>query len=191
MERVLLVALTLPLFAAPADDCVTDPKVLGCPLPDGDGDGIVDMFDLCPNRPETFQGYADDDGCPDEAPPPSYTHPWTVDSKVRFARDSAAVRGPSRRHVARIAAMLRDLPETPLMLQGSAHACEGDSPESRHVLALRRAEAVRDLLIHVHGVDPQRLTTGVLEVTEPCDGDASAAERREHTRVDLCTPTAP
>ncbi|MCB9745206.1 MAG: OmpA family protein [Alphaproteobacteria bacterium] len=33
--------------------------------PDTDLDGLVDSLDLCPERAEDFNGYVDDDGCPD------------------------------------------------------------------------------------------------------------------------------
>jgi outer membrane protein OmpA-like peptidoglycan-associated protein len=32
---------------------------------DSDKDGIIDKFDLCPNEPEDFDGFEDEDGCPD------------------------------------------------------------------------------------------------------------------------------
>ena len=35
---------------------------------DSDGDGIKNCDDQCPNDAETFNGYMDDDGCPDEKP---------------------------------------------------------------------------------------------------------------------------
>lgn len=34
-------------------------------LADRDGDGIPDAVDKCPDEPETFNGFQDDDGCPD------------------------------------------------------------------------------------------------------------------------------
>lgn len=34
-------------------------------LADRDGDGIPDSVDKCPDEPETFNGFQDDDGCPD------------------------------------------------------------------------------------------------------------------------------
>ncbi|MCB9746727.1 MAG: OmpA family protein, partial [Alphaproteobacteria bacterium] len=34
--------------------------------PDSDLDGLVDSLDLCPEAPEDFNGYVDDDGCPDQ-----------------------------------------------------------------------------------------------------------------------------
>ncbi len=41
-------------------------KHKGCPPPDKDGDGFLDNEDKCPNRPEDFDGYQDNDGCPEE-----------------------------------------------------------------------------------------------------------------------------
>lgn len=35
---------------------------------DRDGDGIPDDVDLCPDEPENFNGFEDDDGCPDYRP---------------------------------------------------------------------------------------------------------------------------
>ena len=38
-----------------------EPEVVG----DADGDGILDDVDQCPNEPEDFDGFQDEDGCPD------------------------------------------------------------------------------------------------------------------------------
>ena len=35
---------------------------------DRDGDAIPDSLDKCPDHPETFNGYTDEDGCPDSMP---------------------------------------------------------------------------------------------------------------------------
>ncbi len=40
----------------------------GCPREapkDRDGDGIIDTLDQCPDQPEDFDGFQDEDGCPD------------------------------------------------------------------------------------------------------------------------------
>lgn len=39
--------------------------VVLCSGTDSDGDGIDDAVDLCPDHPETYNGLADKDGCPD------------------------------------------------------------------------------------------------------------------------------
>lgn len=51
------------------DTCPGTPKGTtvdgkGCPL-DSDSDGIPDTKDLCPNEAEDFDGFEDEDGCPD------------------------------------------------------------------------------------------------------------------------------
>ncbi len=38
------------------------------PVADADGDRILDDDDQCPTEPETYNGYEDEDGCPDEIP---------------------------------------------------------------------------------------------------------------------------
>jgi len=50
-------------------------QVTQAPLePDSDSDGIPDTSDSCPTQPETFNGYDDEDGCPDRAPTQPTTH---------------------------------------------------------------------------------------------------------------------
>lgn len=35
---------------------------------DADGDGVADSSDKCPTDPESYNGYSDEDGCPDQTP---------------------------------------------------------------------------------------------------------------------------
>jgi hypothetical protein len=44
------------------------PALNGCPSPDKDNDGIPNEIDQCPELPENYNGFEDDDGCPDEKP---------------------------------------------------------------------------------------------------------------------------
>jgi OOP family OmpA-OmpF porin len=46
----------------------SNPKLSGCPSPDRDGDTFDDAVDGCPDAAETFDGAADTDGCPEDAP---------------------------------------------------------------------------------------------------------------------------
>jgi outer membrane protein OmpA-like peptidoglycan-associated protein len=75
MHRLLAIALIAAAPAARADSSVPGPhgKPAAAPSaptpaargPDSDGDGILDVDDLCPNDPEDRDGFEDDDGCPD------------------------------------------------------------------------------------------------------------------------------
>ncbi len=53
------------LELSPRDKC-TDDVVVVAKEGDRDGDGILDSFDQCPDNPETYNGYEDLDGCPDD-----------------------------------------------------------------------------------------------------------------------------
>jgi OOP family OmpA-OmpF porin len=56
----------LAIEKSPKDRC-TDKVVVPKPGPgDIDGDGILDDVDKCPRVPEDMDGFADDDGCPEE-----------------------------------------------------------------------------------------------------------------------------
>jgi OOP family OmpA-OmpF porin len=57
------------LDLSPAERCTDRPVVVAKPVPkpgDRDGDGITDNVDKCPDVPENFNGYQDEDGCPDD-----------------------------------------------------------------------------------------------------------------------------
>ena len=45
---------------SPAEHCA------GHPAGDSDGDGYADPVDKCPTKPENYNGYQDEDGCPDD-----------------------------------------------------------------------------------------------------------------------------
>ena len=61
---------------------------------DKDHDGIVDSKDLCPTKPETFNGYADTDGCPDNKQVFKTTSPIFTENQKKILTqkiDSASV----------------------------------------------------------------------------------------------------
>lgn len=58
--------LTTAIFIGACGDGSTGPTSPP-PNPDTDGDGIANVIDACPTTPETFNNWADDDGCPDNS----------------------------------------------------------------------------------------------------------------------------
>ncbi len=50
------------LLLSPAERCGVNPPKPG----DRDGDGVPDAKDKCPDQRETYNGYQDEDGCPDD-----------------------------------------------------------------------------------------------------------------------------
>jgi hypothetical protein len=80
-----------------------DPKLNGCPNPDRDGDTYDNAQDKCPDEPETWNGVADDDGCPDTGGKPLVVVKETKDGKARLeiaATDKLAVGGATLRAIA-------------------------------------------------------------------------------------------
>ena len=69
--------ICLPGASCGSDDTKKDPPKKDPPKKtappavdtDRDKDGILNEKDACPDEPETFNGYMDEDGCPDKAPP--------------------------------------------------------------------------------------------------------------------------
>ena len=55
------------LANSPAERCADTPTpTVVAREGDRDGDGILDTFDSCPEQPETYNGFEDLDGCPDD-----------------------------------------------------------------------------------------------------------------------------
>jgi OOP family OmpA-OmpF porin len=117
---------------------------------DPDGDGIIDN-DLCPNEPETFNGFEDDDGCPDEGRGEFVNDALVVDERVFFDFDSAELRPTGLRQLDAVVDHYRDWGEHYERLEVAGHA-DARGPVRYNVdLSMQRAEAVRTYLTE-HGV---------------------------------------
>lgn len=123
--------------------------------PDTDRDGIPDRLDKCPSEPETYNGFDDEDGCPDRGRVVISSSKIEVLDKVYFERGSSEVRAPSVPIVDAVGATLAGNPEI-TRIEISGHACpsEPNPPE----LSERRAAAVRYQLTK-RGIASSRLTS--------------------------------
>ncbi len=55
------------LLQTPSKNCTGQLKPAVVPLPgDADGDGVLDAQDRCREKPENYNGFEDEDGCPDD-----------------------------------------------------------------------------------------------------------------------------
>jgi OmpA-OmpF porin, OOP family len=77
------VALSPPQYCAARDFVIAPRAAPG----DRDGDGILDPDDQCPDDPENYNGYQDQDGCPDDPDTDGDGIPDSVDSCVLEAED--------------------------------------------------------------------------------------------------------
>jgi len=176
---------------------------------DRDHDGVEDLADRCPTRPEDRDGVRDDDGCPDPDPPPPAPlelppppvpaaaapapapaprpapspladPPW----QVRFPTGSASIVGDEPALLS-LLDWLDGHPEVlRLQVVGSADG-QGEETANRR-LSERRAEAVVAWLIE-RGVAPDRLEpVGQGVVSAETDAEA----RRVRFAVERLAPAA-
>jgi hypothetical protein len=103
----------------PMSETKTTPKQKVSIDPDDDLDHIPDVNDKCPHEPETYNGFEDEDGCPDMGKvivPPMHTERWRV---LPFRdRDEGEVRST----IAQIASLLRAHPGLGVLhVRGDVH----------------------------------------------------------------------
>jgi hypothetical protein len=144
-----------------ADACPVEPgiaredaKLSGCPSPDRDGDSFDDADDKCPDAAESFDGFEDQDGCPDvdeKKPRPGLARFDDKTASVVLAAPIAFEKAPraleltekSREMLRAVAALLNGKPELMLLVGVRARAAtpeaeqEALSRASTIVLALR------------------------------------------------------
>ena len=143
--------------------------------PDSDRDGIPDRVDLCPDEPETYNGFEDTDGCPDRG------HPHHADVEIRilvhvdFAAGSAALSADARDVVDKLAATMAHRPDLLLIeAAGLANAKEA----SPNALSKRRAESVVAALV-AKGISKDRLRAMGYGALCPELGLGSSPERAQ------------
>lgn len=117
-------------------------------LADADGDGVIDARERCQQTPGGAQ--VDNYGCSQVR-----SAELVVEMAIHFANDSAEIPQADRAAVVALASYLQRQPQARARLDGHASATGPDGRNNQ--LALRRAQAVRDLLVKEHGVAPERL----------------------------------
>jgi outer membrane protein OmpA-like peptidoglycan-associated protein len=181
---------------------------------DTDSDGIVDAEDACPNEPEDFDGFHDDDGCPDldndadgvlDVDDTCPNEPGPVDNqgcpeeqhlvieesglqildKIYFNVDSAVVQRRSYAVLDNVAEVLNDHPEIQLIrVEGHTDSTGSESYNMR--LSQRRVESVVRYLVEQGGVSEDRLVAEGFGETRPLVPNAKTrAELAQNRRVEF------
>lgn len=175
---------------ASRDACPDEPGLDpdGCPLRDSDGDGVLDPDDACPQTPECVNGFDDQDGCPDTLPQ-ELAELFGVVESLEFEPDRDTILPASFPELDHIAELLARYPELELEISGHIEAGREGGWIRRRQPTRRRAEAVRDYLIHA-GIDPQRLTAKGYGESKPIHSNETPEGREANRRVEL-EPLAP
>jgi outer membrane protein OmpA-like peptidoglycan-associated protein len=172
-----------PIAAKTRVPAVTPAVPTGSSASDRDGDGIPDDVDKCPNEPETFNGYMDEDGCPDACL--SIAMPSNIQfyDKILFAPDSASITKEASEILDAIALAMSHHPEI-LLVELSGHTDERGDDADALGTSTKRAKAVLDALVS-RGVDKKRLRTRGYGKYCPVDPGHHEAAWAKNRRVEL------
>lgn len=180
----------------------------GCPDPDNDGDGIPDVRDGAPNEPETFNGYMDEDGVPDELPEAKKPRPVEQPGKVivpvetrevivpaepikiitsclewvYFAVDKDDLSKESEANLDKNVKILKENPDLKVRLTG--HTDSDASDEYNLDLSRRRVERVKQYLIN-KGISADRIKTAAYGEKEPVTSNLSETDKAKNRRVEI------
>ncbi|MCX7945041.1 MAG: OmpA family protein [Deltaproteobacteria bacterium] len=165
------------------DKCPTVPGVLACQgCPDSDKDGICDPNDKCPQE----AGIAEEQGCPRK-----YTlvvinresKQIEIKQQVHFATGKAKILKDSYELLRQVAQVLKDNPEFKVEVQGHTDNVGGRAYNMK--LSQARANAVRDHLIKVEGIDPDRLIAKGYGFDVPIASNKTEKGRALNRRVEF------
>ncbi len=151
------------------------------PPKDTDGDGIPDNIDKCPNEPETFNGYQDEDGCPDEVPAALKKFTGVIEG-ITFKTNSANLTKKSYDVLDRAVQVLSDYPDTRIEISG--HTDNVGKDEYNKELSQKRADAVKEYFVN-KGIRTERLTAIGYGPERPIADNKTKAGKAKNRRTEF------
>jgi uncharacterized protein (TIGR03382 family) len=154
-------------------------------LVDSDGDRIPDTLDKCPSQPEDYNGFQDEDGCPDGPPDPgkplTLEDVITLPAPIEFKFDTAIMLPGAEIYLNQVLGILQTHSEV-LKLEIQGHTSAEGGAEYNLRLSNDRAKAVLKWLVD-HGIDGQRLVPHGFGLTQPLVPNNSEPNRQRNRRV--------
>jgi len=148
------------------------PVAAACP--DSDGDGVCDEFDACLGTPPNTR--VDSTGCPLPV-----AQVASIKLKVNFAFDSDVVQEKYFTDLGELANFLKRFDQVDVSIDGYTDSVGNDTYNQQ--LSQRRAQAVVDMLVKTHGIDPARLKAVGFGESDPVASNETAEGRAENRRV--------
>ncbi|WP_181234491.1 OmpA family protein [Enhygromyxa salina] len=153
----------------------------GCPIRDQDGDGIPDSIDACKTKPETENGFEDEDGCPDEIPTEMREFSGIIEG-IEFPTDSSEITDATKPVLDRAIKVLKDYPDIRIEIVG--HTDNQGTVEHNLELSKDRAESVKQYLVE-GGVEPGRLETRGAGQKEPIASNDTPEGQAKNRRTEF------
>ncbi len=150
IERWILVALLTLLSMGCVNWDITElnQSTAQQQLADADDDGVIDARDLCADTPGGAA--VDNDGCPEKV-----LESIEIALELNFAHDSAELGEGDVQRIAALAKYLKQYPLAKAALGG--HTSKVGSGHYNLRLGMKRAQAVRDVLVNQYGVEAERV----------------------------------
>ncbi len=158
----------------------TDPKNR-----DTDGDGIIDSLDKCPTKPETFNGYQDEDGCPDVKPEeqkPLKKGTKIILEGIEFEFNKADIKPGTTASLDMAYQTLIDHPK--MIVEIGGHTDNIGKASYNQKLSLARAESVKAYLV-AKGIEAARITTRGYGKTQPIATNSTEDGRQKNRRIEF------
>lgn len=160
----------------------------GCPIKplDSDGDTIIDDIDQCPYEPETFNGYQDEDGCPDSDPDAKVElaeGKINIKEQVFFETSKAVIKSESFDLLNQVAQLLIDNPHIGnVTVEG--HTDSRGKYKLNMKLSQDRADSVMRYLVE-RGVDANHLNAIGYGPDRPIETNDTKEGRAKNRRVEF------
>jgi outer membrane protein OmpA-like peptidoglycan-associated protein len=139
--------------------------------------------DKCPNDPETYNGFQDEDGCPDKGKVIIEGSDIVILEKVQFETNSAKILPQSNEILDAVASTMKGHPEF-LVMEIAGHADERSTDEHNLMLTKARAQAVMEAMLK-RGVAAKRLVSQGYGEYCPLDAASNPAAWEKNRRVEF------
>lgn len=157
------------------------PTTLIPPIPDSDGDGILDDIDNCPKTPTNT--VVDNRGCPYTEPEPRLK----IEYRAYFAEGSSELRSDYQLKLDEIAAKMKKYDST--FIKITAHTAENEEKKQYgsntipNYLAKDRALTIKDYLVLNYLISSDRILTGECSDQAPIAPNHTYEGRAMNRRV--------
>lgn len=158
----------------------------GCPEVDTDKDGIPDRLDKCKTQPENFNGFQDDDGCPDNKPTlvEQKADKLEIKGTIEFATASDKIVGAKSFAILDAVASLLTHNLKIQQLEVGGHTDDKGDKQLNMDLSKKRAEACKKYLVD-KGVKVERLSAAGYGPEKPIADNKTPAGRQKNRRVEF------